>query len=153
MSEGGFKSAAMKGRAARPEGANSRMTGKVKPNGIAEGGSQFGTTFCKSEPAKFPNTGRSQSKKRGGDNVSQGPHGTTFVENSTHVRTPNADVGLRRNKSESKSEPELTRGDHQSATRKTASQKGEGEPSDRSYPLKRGYEKSGKSDKKSHSIY
>lgn len=153
MSEGGFRNAAMKGRAGRPEGANARMTGKVKPNAIVEGGSQFGTTLHKSDPAKFPNTGRNQTKKRGGDNVSQGPHGVTFVENSTHVRTPSADVGIRHNKTETKNEPELKTGEFETTGRQTASQKGGGEPTQRAYPLKRGYEKSGKTDKRSQKIY
>lgn len=153
MSEGGFKNAAMK---RRPEGANENMRDKVKPNGIREGGSQFGTTIEHSKPARFPNTGASQKKKGSGvpEVIEGSPHGTTFLANSPAVDFPDRLAKDRRNKTESKSEPKFDPYRTKGAQDKTASQKsGEGEAKDRPYPLKKDYEKSGKSDKKSHKIY
>lgn len=141
--EGGFKNAALKGR---PEGANSNMRDKVKPNGIREGGSQFGTTFEKSSPARFPNTGSSQKKKGAStDTIHCGPNGTTFVCDDPAVNFPSSMKGARRNKTEKKTEPGLSLSDHESARQGSASQKsGSGEPTTKAYPLAKDYEKRGR---------
>src|SRR5579862_4566728 len=117
---------------------------KIQPNGIEKGGSQFGTTFCHSEPAEFRNTGASQKKKgSGGDTIMQGPHGTTFVENSSHVSMPNADRRPKGEKVIAGSKQQLETSKHETAGEFSASKSGSEGPTTRAYPLAREYEKSG----------
>jgi hypothetical protein len=127
---------------------------KIQPNGIRPGGSQFGTTIEHSDPAKFRNTGSSQKKKgSGGDTIHQGPHGTTFVENSSHVSMPHADMRPKTTKDIGATRPKFETSKSETAGEQTASKSGSEGPTQRKYPLSRGYEKSGKSDKKTHKIY
>ena len=123
---------------------------KIQPNGIKPGGSQFGTTIEHSDPAKFRNTGSSQKKKgSGGDTIMCGPHGTTFVEDSSHIKMPNADTRPKESKTISETKGTVSTKNRETAGSATVSQSGSGGPSTRAYPLSRDYEKSGKTDRKS----
>lgn len=126
---------------------------KIQPNGIEKGGSQFGTTIQHSDPAKFRNTGTGQKKKgSGGDTIHCGPHGTTFVEDSSHIKMPHADKPPKGVKVISDSKQHLETSKHETAGEFSASKSGSEGPTTRAYPLAREYEKSGKSDKKSHRL-
>lgn len=126
---------------------------KIQPNGIEPGGSQFGTTIQHSDPAKFRNTGSGQKKKgSGGDTIMCGPHGTTFVVDESHIKMPNADRRPKAEKVIAGSDQHLETSKHKTADEFSASKSGSEGPSTRAYPLAREYEKSGKTDKKSHRL-
>jgi hypothetical protein len=65
-----------------------KQHGKIHPKGIVE--QAKGPTFTENDPAKFHGAGKT-SGKTPSNGVESGPHGTTFLTNSTHIRTPNAD--------------------------------------------------------------
>lgn len=95
-----------------------------------------GPTFTKNDPAKFKGAGKT-SGKTGANGIESGPHGITFVENSTHIKTPNADKAARESKDVKSGEwfdP------HQAGTAKNASTCGSGGGLE-TYPLKSSYEK------------
>lgn len=98
-----------------------------------------GPTITKNDPAKFKGEGK-RSGKTPSNGVEQGPHGITFVENSTHIPTPNADRPAREVKTVSTGP-----GDHLPAEGdcKDASTEGTGGGLPH-YPLKKSYEKRGR---------
>lgn len=110
------------------------MKGKIHPRGIVEQAN--GPTFTKNDPAKFHGEGK-RSGKTPANGVMQGPHGITFIENSTHIRTPNADKAAKESKVIS-----TGKGDHLPAHGdcKDASTEGTGGGLPH-YPLKKNYEK------------
>jgi len=112
------------------------------------GGTQFGTTIHDSNAGKFRNKGI-KTGKIPVNGVEDGmPHGATFIENSTHIDTPNADKPAPESKL-LKAEKGLVRiKDHDTSCDLTASQEsGNGGPTDRPYPLAKSYEKSGRKDR------
>lgn len=125
------------------------MKSKIKPNAIVEGGSQFGTTIHHSDPAKFRNTGSSQKKKGSGTAqiMSGEPHGTTFQASTSHISLPSSAKMPKSSKTISESMGHMK--PSESTAQHTVSKSGSGGPSSPAYPLSRGYEKSGKTGKKS----
>lgn len=106
-----------------------------------------GPVFTENDPAKFHGEGK-RSGKTPSNGVEQGPHGTTFLVNSTHIPTPNADKPAKESKV-IKTGP----GDHLPAEGdcKDASTEGTGGGLPH-YPLKDSYEKGSRSHARSGGV-
>ena len=113
-------------------------TGKVHPMKPV-GGTQFGTTVEKSDPAKFHGPGKTHGKTPANDVVAQ-KEGPTFTANRTHIPSTNADKMPKETKLLSSGKDSLFEMTD-TACDLTASQHGSGEPTDRPYGLKKSYEK------------
>lgn len=111
-----------------------KQHGKIHPKGIVE--QAKGPTFTENDPAKFHGAGKT-SGKTPANGVESGPHGTTFLVNSTHIPTPNADKPAKESKV-----MKTGSGDHLPAEGdcKDASTEGTGGGLPH-YPLKSSYEK------------
>lgn len=111
-----------------------KQHGKIHPKGIVP--QKPGPVFTENDAAKFHGEGKTHGKTPA-NGVESGPHGTTFLVNSTHIPTPNADKPAKESKV-IKTGP----GDHLPAHGdcKDASTEGTGGGLPH-YPLKASYEK------------
>lgn len=110
------------------------MAGKIHPKGIVP--QKAGPVFTTNDPLKFHGAGKT-SGKTPANGIESGPHGTTFLVNSTHIPTPNADRPAPESKVRKSGKGEDP---HQPSTAKDASTEGTGGGLTH-YPLKSSYEK------------
>lgn len=112
---------------------------KIHPKGIIA--VKAGPTITKNDPAKFRSAGKTSGKMDGAKQVVHQATGPTLTCNESHIPAMNADVPSKHKqlgvRSTSGFKPQQT------VASKTATQSGSGAPSDREYPLKKSYEKSG----------
>jgi hypothetical protein len=117
---------------------------KVHPTGIVEHAN--GPTSTINDPAKFPNKGKTTGKTPS-NGVEDAKTGPTFTCNSTHIPTMNADKAPKESKTiASKQGGAINIKTHETAGDLTASQTGDGMPTNKPYPLKDRYDKSGSKD-------
>jgi len=114
------------------------MKGKIEPKKPI-GGTQFGTTIEKSDPAKFRSGGKVSGKTPANDVVAQ-KVGATFTANETHIPSMDADKPPMATKILNSDGKWLFK-PTDTACDLTASQRGSGEPTDHPYLLKKSYEK------------
>lgn len=111
---------------------------KIKPNGIVA--TKPGPTITLNDPAKFGSKGKVEGKTKSAKTVINEAEGPTITCNRTHIETPNADM-----KPQHKQIAEANRGVGyrvpDTAGKLTATQTGEGGPTDRAYGLKSRYDK------------
>lgn len=129
-------------------------TGKVEAKGVVS--HAVGPVNTINDAAKFPNKGKTSGKTpaNGVVNEAEGP---TFTCNETHIPAMNADKPAPMSKAiKSAMDHDLNVSEHETAGDKTATKAGSAgirgshmadEPTDRAYPLKRSYEKGGRSDR------
>lgn len=115
------------------------MSGKIHPTKPV-GGTQFGTTIQKSDPA-----GLHGKSKGGGKTGSNGvvPHavGPTYDVNKSHISMPNANKGPDMTKVLKTTQGRESLKNHDTVCDRTASQSGPGGPTTPAYPLKTSYGK------------
>lgn len=116
-----------------------KQHGKIHPKGIVE--QAKGPTFTENDPAKFHGPGKTHGKTPA-NGVESGPHGTTFLVNSTHIPTPNADKPAKESKVIKTSDSAEFVPDHECC--KDASTEGTSGGKEE-YELKSSYEKSHRS--------
>jgi hypothetical protein len=122
------------------------MARNVKHAGKVDGTSaihaqETGPTLIKNDPAKFHGAGKTHGKTPANGVIEQG-HGAIFHCNETHIPTMNADKPPRDSKSIGEKGGLFK--PVEEAGHLTASQVGSGGPTDREYPLRKEYDKRGR---------